>query len=269
MTGPATYKAGFEELYTITFVSEDEKTELWKKEDYKYNDKVEYGGTLPTKAPDATHYYEFTGWVDTKDTKKTPTVYANDQLPNATASVTYKAQFTAGTPVELVATYTGDALTKVYDCNKYGAYMKDGQVVYVIEALKTIKEKFKLELADKKSQWIEGHKNVGFKLSLSKQFDSADVGNKGDTTFEFKVTLTGDDAALCATRTKGRRQDHGRLSRFPPPSRPARWSSPPARAFPRPTALQIRSIPTAPGCPTTRPAPCTRTSPAWRATACR
>ena len=192
VTGPATYKAEFEALYTITFVSEDGNTELWKKQDYKYNDKVEYGGTLPTKAPDATHYYEFTGWVDTKDTKKKPTVYANDQLPNATASVTYKAQFTAGTPVTLVATYTGEALTKVYDCNKYGAYMKDGQVVYVIEALKTIKEKFKLDLA-KGSKWIDGHKSVGFKLSLSKQFDSADVGNKYQ--FEFKVTLTGDDAA--------------------------------------------------------------------------
>ena len=193
VTGPATYKAEFEALYKIVFVSEDEKTELWKKEDYKYNDKVEYGGTLPTKAPDATHYYEFTGWVDTKDTKKKPTVYPNDQLPNATASVTYKAQFTAGTPVTLVATYTGDALTKVYDCNKYGAYVKDGQVVYVIEALKTIKEKFKLDLADKKGKWIEGHKNVGFKLSLTEQFSSADVGNK--YKFKFKVTLTGDDAA--------------------------------------------------------------------------
>ena len=111
------YKAEFEALYTITFVSEDGNTELWKKQDYKYNDKVEYGGTLPTKAPDATHYYEFTGWVDTKDTKKTPTVYANDQLPNVTESVTYKAHFKAGTPVELVATYTGEPLTKVYDCN--------------------------------------------------------------------------------------------------------------------------------------------------------
>ncbi len=200
VTGPATYKAEFEALYKIVFVSEDEKTELWKKEDYKYNDKVVYGGTLPTKAPDDTHYYEFTGWVDTKDTKKKPTVYANDQLPNATASVTYKAQFTAGTPVELVATYTGDALTKVYDCNKYGAYVKDGQVVYVIEALKTIKEKFKLDPA-KGSKWIDGHKNVGFKLSLSKQFGSADVGNKGkDYTFEFKVTLTGDDAAYYALK---------------------------------------------------------------------
>ncbi len=198
VTGPATYKAEFEALYTITFVSEDGNTELWKKQDYKYNDKVVYGGTLPTKAPDATHYYEFTGWVDTKDTKKKPTVYANDQLPNATASVTYKAQFTAGTPVELVATYTGDALTKVYDCNKYGAYVKDGQVVYVIEALKTIKEKFKLDLADKKGKWIEGHKAVGFKLSLSKQYDSADVGNKYQ--FEFKVTLTGDDAAYYALK---------------------------------------------------------------------
>ena len=192
VTGPATYKAEFEALYTITFVSEDGNTELWKKQDYKYNDKVEYGGTLPTKAPDATHYYEFTGWVDTKDTKKTPTVYANDQLPNATASVTYKAQFTEGTPVTLVATYNGEALTKVYDCNKYGAYSKDGQVVYIIEALKTIKEKFKLDPA-KGSKWIDGHKNVGFKLSLTKQFDSADVGNKYQ--FEFKVTLTGDDAA--------------------------------------------------------------------------
>ncbi len=192
VTGPATYKAEFEALYKIVFVSEDEKTELWKKEDYKYNDKVEYGGTLPTKAPDATHYYEFTGWVDTKDTKKTPTVYANDQLPNATASVTYKAQFTEGTPVTLVATYNGEALTKVYDCNKYGAYSKDGQVVYIIEALKTIKDNFKLDPA-KGSKWIDGHKNVGFKLSLTKQFDSADVGNKYQ--FEFKVTLTGDDAA--------------------------------------------------------------------------
>ena len=95
--------------------------------------------------------------------------------------------------VTLVARYTGGRLTKIYDCNKYGAYMKDDQVVYVIEALKTIKEKFKLDLADKKSQWIEGHKNVGFKLSLSKQYDSADVGDKYQ--FEFKVTLTGDDAA--------------------------------------------------------------------------
>ena len=194
VTGPATYRAEFEALYTITFVSEDEKTELWKKQDYKLNDKVQFGGSPnpPTKAPDSAHYYEFTGWVDTKDTKNPPTVYANDNLPNATASVTYKAQFKAGEPVALKATYFGDALTKVYDCNKYGAYMKDGQVVYIIEALKTIKDKFKLDLADKKVPWIEGHKSVGFKLTLSKQFDSADVG---DYQFEFKITLTGDDAA--------------------------------------------------------------------------
>ena len=202
-TASVTYKAVYETLYTVTFVGEDEKAEpLWKKQDYRYNDKVEYGGTaLPTKAPDDTHYYEFDGWVDTKDTKKEPTVYANDQLPNVTESVTYKAHFKAGTPVELVATYTGEPLTKVYDCNKYGAYTKDGQVVYVIEALKTIKDKFKLDLSKKKSKWIEGHKNVGFKLSLVKQFGSADVGKKGDDyTFEFKVTLTGDDAAYYALK---------------------------------------------------------------------
>ena len=93
--------------------------------------------------------------------------------------------------VTLVARYTGGRLTKIYDCNKYGAYMKDDQVVYVIEALKTIKEKFKLTPVKGKSL-VKGHENVNFKLSLSKQFESADVGRY---KFEFKVTLTGDDAA--------------------------------------------------------------------------
>jgi len=42
-------------------------------------------------------------------------------------------------------------------------------------------------------KWIDGHKSIGFKLSLSKQFSRADVGNK--YKFYFKVELTGDDAA--------------------------------------------------------------------------
>lgn len=101
-----------------------------------------------------------------------------------------------GDVVPLVASYTGDPLTKVYDCNKYGAYVKkkdDGttETVYVIEALKTISVLFKLTPANGKSL-VEDHKNVGFKVSLTKQFDSADVGSYN---FEFTLTLTGADAA--------------------------------------------------------------------------
>lgn len=98
--------------------------------------------------------------------------------------------------VTLVASYTGDPLTKVYDCNKYGAYKKkndDGteEIVYVIEALKTVKEKFSLTPVKGQSM-VEGHGNVSFRLSLSKQYDAADVGKYA---FEFTLTLTGDDAA--------------------------------------------------------------------------
>ena len=173
----------------------------------------------------------------------------------------YKEQFTDEKPVALVAKYTGEALTKVYDCNKYGAYTKDDQVVYIIEALKTIKDKFKLELADKKSEWVEGHKNVGFKLSLSKQFDSADVGDKYQ--FEFKITLTGDDAAYYTLN------DKDAVVKVPATITPERWSLHRAQGFPRPTAPRTRSILTAPGCPTTRPAPFIRICPVWQATACR
>lgn len=97
--------------------------------------------------------------------------------------------------VTLVASYTGDPLTKVYDCNKYGAYKKqkeDGtyEIVYCIEALKTIKNLFTLTPVKGKSL-VEGHDNVQFKLTLSKQYDAADVGKY---KFEFTLELTGDDA---------------------------------------------------------------------------
>jgi len=200
VTADATYKATYDSadrIYTVTFVDEDGKTELWKKEGYAYGDRPEFGGTEPTKASDSAYYYTFSGWLGSNNK-----LYKTGRsLPKVTADATYRAQYKKNALVRLKVTYTGDALTKVYDCNKYGAYVKDGQVVYVIEALKTIKEKFKLDLADKKGKWIEGHKAVGFKLSLSKQFGSADVGKKGDDyTFEFKVTLTGDDAAYYALK---------------------------------------------------------------------
>jgi len=170
---------------------------IWQDDTGEEIDRTEVAfGEMPEhddpkkEGTEAGKTYVFAGW--------TPA------LAKVTGPVTYKAQFTDDKPVVLVATYTGEALTKVYDCNKYGAYMKDGQVVYVIEALKTIKEKFKLDLAEKKSKWVEGHKNVGLKLSLSKQFDSADVGNY---TFEFKVTLTGDDAAYYALKDEVKEKD--------------------------------------------------------------
>ena len=95
--------------------------------------------------------------------------------------------------VTLVASYTGGTLSKAYDCNKYGA-AKDtntGEIIYVIEALKTISSQFKLTPAKGKTL-VEGHENVSFKLTLTKQFDAADVGKY---TFEFTLSLTGDDAA--------------------------------------------------------------------------
>ena len=190
VTADATYKASYSastRFYTVTFVN-DNGDELWRKEGYAYGDRPVYGGPTPTKEPDEGHYFTFTGWRDDNNNR-----YRKDRnLPRVTADTTYTAQYKAHAPVELNVTYIGDPLTKVYDCNKLGAYMKDGQVVYVIEALKTIREKFKLDLADKKSHWVSGHKNVGFKLSLSKQYDSADVGDKYQ--FEFRVTLTGEDA---------------------------------------------------------------------------
>ena len=105
--------------------------------------------------------------------------------------------------VTLVASYTGEPLTKVYDCNKYGAYGKkkdDGTVetVYVIEALKTIKSQFKLTPANGK-KLVEGHENVSFSLTLSKQFldkeDTRTSADVGEYQFEFTLALTGDDAA--------------------------------------------------------------------------
>ncbi|MBQ6347488.1 MAG: fibronectin type III domain-containing protein [Clostridia bacterium] len=95
--------------------------------------------------------------------------------------------------VTLVASYTGGTLSKAYDCNKYGA-VKDtntGEIIYVIEALKTILSQFELTPAKGKTL-VEGHENVSFKLTLTKQFDAADVGKY---TFEFTLSLTGDDAA--------------------------------------------------------------------------
>ena len=157
---------------------DDAKKEL-KRDEVAYGEMPKFGDEDPKKDSTDGKNYIFSGW--------------KPEVAKVTNPVTYTAQFTEQKPVELVATYNGEPLTKVYDCNKYGAYMKDGQVVYVIEALKTIKEKFKLDLADKKSKWIEGHKNVGFKLTLSEQYSSADVGDKYH--FTFKVTLTGDDAA--------------------------------------------------------------------------
>ncbi|MBQ6347503.1 MAG: hypothetical protein IJI71_08095 [Clostridia bacterium] len=183
VTADATYKATYDSadrIYTVTFVDEDGKTELWKKEGYAYGDRPEFGGTEPTKASDSQFYYTFAGWQgsDKKLYK------AGRNLPKVTGDATYRAQYKKNHLVTLTVSYTGKALTKVYDCNRYGAYSKDGQVVYIIEALKTIKEKFKLSLASKKSKWVKGHKNVNFKLSLTKQFDSADVGN--NYQFEFK-----------------------------------------------------------------------------------
>lgn len=105
--------------------------------------------------------------------------------------------------VPLVASYTGEPLTKVYDCNKYGAYIKkndDGttETVYVIEALKTISSLFKLTPANGKSL-VEGHKNVGFKVTLTKQFldkdDTRTSADVGAYEFEFTLSLTGADAA--------------------------------------------------------------------------
>ena len=173
--------------YVVTFVNDD-GTVLWK-EGYSHGDRPEYGGATPTKASDSAYYYIFSGWLGSNN----KLYKAGRSLPKVTADATYRAQYKKNALVRLKVTYTGEPLTKVYDCNKYGAYVKDGQVVYVIEALKTIKEKFKLDLADKKGKWIEGHKAVGFKLSLSKQFSRADVGNK--YKFYFKVELTGNDAA--------------------------------------------------------------------------
>jgi len=105
--------------------------------------------------------------------------------------------------VTLVASYTGEPLTKVYDCNKYGAYKKkntDGttETVYVIEALKDIKSQFELNPA-KGQSLVEGHDNVSFKLTLTKQFlDNGDTRTSADVgkyKFEFTLALTGDDAA--------------------------------------------------------------------------
>ena len=95
--------------------------------------------------------------------------------------------------VTLVASYTGDPLTKVYDCNNIGAVRdkNSGEIIYVIEALKTISGKFELTPA-KGKHLVEGHDKVSFKVSLTKQFDAADVGRY---TFEFTLSLTGDDAA--------------------------------------------------------------------------
>ena len=95
--------------------------------------------------------------------------------------------------VTLVASYTGGTLSKAYDCNKYGAVRDttSGEIIYVIEALKTISSQFKLTPVKGKTL-VEGHENVNFKLTLTKQFDAADAGSY---SFEFTLSLTGDDAA--------------------------------------------------------------------------
>jgi len=123
-----------------------------------------------------------------------PIELGGETLANETGDETGDSQETPAPEnvVTLEASYTGATLTKVYDCTKYGAAKKTtGEIVYYIEALKTIKSQFELTPAEGQSL-VEGHEDVNFKVSLSKQFDSADVGKY---KFEFTLTLTGDDAA--------------------------------------------------------------------------
>jgi len=127
-----------------------------------------------------------------------PIALGGDAIANDTSDSSGDPQETPSPEdvVTLVASYTGEPLSKVYDCNKNGAAKKtndDGttEIVYYIEALKTIYSQFKLTPA-KGKKLVEDHKNVGFKLALTKQFDAADVGRY---KFEFTLTLTGDDAA--------------------------------------------------------------------------
>ncbi len=93
-------------------------------------------------------------------------------------------------PIPLAVSYSGGALTKVYDGTNKGASSRDGQTVYTIPELRTIKSRFTLAPASGKS-WVDGHRDVGFRLVLSKQFSSANVGSY---TFTFRLELTGADA---------------------------------------------------------------------------
>jgi len=207
VSNPADYTASYTEadrLYTITFMDEDGKTTLWSKNDYKYNDKLEYGGETPTKEGTVKVVYTFEGWVRKSDNK----TYASDKLPNVTDNETYTAKYKPETrkPVQLEVRYKGklnsnEKLSKVYDTSKAGIGTTDsGKFVVLIDQWKDagltkasdIRSKlFGLYVSDG-YELVAGHSSVRYSLTKVEQFEKADVGS--NYTFKFTFELTGNDA---------------------------------------------------------------------------
>lgn len=76
--------------FTVTWKSQDGKTELEKDEKVAKNSKPSFDKADPTKAEDDMYTYTFAGWA-TEPNKEAGTLEAN--LPDVTADVTYYAAF--------------------------------------------------------------------------------------------------------------------------------------------------------------------------------
>lgn len=76
--------------FTVTWKSQDGKTELEKDENVAKNSKPSYGGATPTKDADWQYTYTFVGWAELPDQESGKQV---DELSPVTDNVTYYAAF--------------------------------------------------------------------------------------------------------------------------------------------------------------------------------
>lgn len=188
VTGDRTYKAKYEQLYTITFVDEDGKTVIEKTETYKYNDVPKCSKT-PTKEG-----YTFTAWLDTGDKDKEYKVGVD--LPNVTSDRTYKAKYeeTPRTNVPLTVTYSGPALTKTYDLTR-NAFQRtsSGKYTYLVTAPKAAD--FSVAPKNKSDEtFFNNHKDVKVKVTSIKSVEQFSDSKVGDYTLKFTFGLDGTDA---------------------------------------------------------------------------
>ena len=188
VTGDRTYKAKYEQLYTITFVDEDGKTVIEKTETYKYNDVPKCSKT-PTKEG-----YTFTAWLDTGDKDKEYKVGVD--LPNVTSDRTYKAKYEEDikTNVPLRVTYSGPALTKTYDLTR-NVFQRtaSGGYTYLVTAPKAAD--FSVAPKNKSDEtFFNNHKDVKVKVTSIKSVEQFSDSKVGDYTLKFTFGLEGNDA---------------------------------------------------------------------------